>query len=134
MSNRPHILLVDDDEDMLFIMKEILEELCYKNRVDTVLDGQEALLFLRKLPPFQSAASAMLVLLDLNMPHTNGFDVLNEMQNDRELKEIPVVVFTASLREEDRTRALSSGARNFVTKPMSYQELTEALRRICCKD
>jgi CheY-like chemotaxis protein len=61
-----------------------------------------------------------LILLDINLPKVDGWEVLQEIQRDETLRAIPVIVCSASPRKEDRERALSGGARRYVVKPAKF--------------
>jgi DNA-binding response OmpR family regulator len=71
-----------------------------------------------------------LILLDLRMPERDGWSVLEEVKSDMELMAIPVVVFTASVAESQREKALRMGAANYLVKPMSAASLNEAVTHI----
>ena len=71
-----------------------------------------------------------LVILDINMPRKNGFEVLEELKNDPKLKQIPVIMLSCSERQEDINRAYQMGAAAYFTKPMTletYLGLAQAL-------
>jgi CheY-like chemotaxis protein len=74
---------------------------------------------------YQTAQVPGLVLLDINMPRKNGFEVLAEMKADPALRSIPVVMFSSSERQEDITRSYEVGAASYVPKPSDFQGLLE---------
>ena len=69
-----------------------------------------------------------LILLDLNMPKKDGREALAEIKADPQLRSIPVVILTTSKAEEDILRSYDLGVNSYITKPVSFQGLAEALR------
>ena len=90
-------------------------------------DGDVALGYLRQEYEFKNAQRPDFILLDLNMPKKNGFEVLEEVKSDANLRAIPVIVFTTSAHECDVAKAYENGASGFVTKPSDFDELQSAL-------
>src|SRR5580765_2808369 len=95
------ILVVDDNEDDVLLLRESFRELPHVSLTHAVHDGEQALAFLRREGEFASAVRPGLVLLDINMPKKNGFEVLAEMKDDPDLRAIPVVMLTTSNRDAD---------------------------------
>ncbi len=118
-----NILVVDDNEDDVLLLEESLRGHPAVNLLDSVRDGDAALAYLRREGPYSSAPRPGLVLLDINMPKRNGFEVLYEIKRDPELRSIPVVMLTTSNRDADVLTAYSGGACSFVTKPVSFDQL-----------
>lgn len=130
-SNAPHteparILLVEDDPADILMTRKALERSKIAVALDVVEDGEAALAFLQKEPPYEDAATPDLVLLDLNLPKLNGHEVLERMRADERLKLIPVVVLTTSEANRDIAETYAKGANCFVTKPVGL----EAFRKI----
>lgn len=123
------ILLVDDNDDDILLLEESLSESKFVNLLHVVRDGEEALKYLRREGPFHDAVLPGLVLLDINMPRMNGFDVLSAMKADPALRTIPVVMLTTSTRDEDVVRSYDSGACSFVSKPVNFDKLKNVLRQ-----
>jgi CheY-like chemotaxis protein len=117
------ILVVDDNDDDVLLLQESLRDEPAVNLLHAVHDGEEAMAFLRREGPFAAAPRPGLVLLDINMPKMNGFEVLQIMKADPLLRAIPVVILTTSNREADILTAYSGGACSFVTKPVSFDRL-----------
>jgi two-component system, chemotaxis family, response regulator Rcp1 len=117
------ILVVDDNEDDVILLEESLKDQSAVRLVHTARDGVEALAYLRRQGEFADAMRPALVLLDINMPRKNGFEVLSEMKEDPNLKSIPVVMLTTSHREADILNAYSIGACSFVSKPVNLDRL-----------
>jgi CheY-like chemotaxis protein len=124
-----HVLMVDDNDDDVLMIREAMEEAKVIHLVQTVSDGEQALGYLRRLGPFQNAIRPDLILLDINMPKKSGFEVLQEMKTDRELCIIPVVMLTTSLRDEDIARSYAKGASSYLAKPTSFQDLQQLVNQ-----
>ncbi len=111
MSARPRILIVDDDEDIRLLVRELLERAGYT--VDEAENGKTALRHL-----FSNAPA--LVLLDVTMPEMDGYQTLERI---RDLSDVPVIMLTARTQELEKVRGLSAGADDYVAKPFGRQEL-----------
>lgn len=125
------ILIADDDEEDCMLAREALEECRLANPVFFVGDGEELLAFLRREGKFaQPGASPRpgLILLDLQMPRKNGLEALAEIKADPALRQIPVVVLTTSRANHDIFRSYDLGVNSFVTKPVTFQGLVDAMR------
>lgn len=118
-----HVLVVDDNEDDVILLRESFRDEPFVNLLHVVRDGEEALAYLRREGDFSTAARPGLVLMDINMPRKNGFEVLNAMKSDPLLRGIPVVMLTTSRREADIRQAYNDGACSFVTKPVNFDRL-----------
>jgi CheY-like chemotaxis protein len=95
-----------------------------------VRDGEEVLLYLKGEPPFanrQEYPFPRILVLDLKMPRMGGLDVLAWLQGRPEARILPVVVLTESVYKPDIVAAYQLGARTFISKPVSIQELKAAL-------
>lgn len=124
------ILMADDDEDDRLMTRDALQEIKIPNDVRFVEDGVELLEYLRHQGKYQSVASAPrpeLILLDLNMPRKGGHEVLKEIKSDESLRKIPVVVLTTSEAEEDIVATYDLGANSYITKPVRFDGLVEAM-------
>ena len=119
------ILVVDDNDDDVLLLRESLRDQPAVNVLHAVRDGEEAMAFLRRQAPFTDAPRPGLVLLDINMPKMNGFEVLHEMKIDPLLRAIPVVMLTTSNREADVLTAYTGGACSYVSKPVSFDRLKQ---------
>ena len=93
--------------------------------------GEQALSFLQKQGQYKVARTPNLVLLDLNMPRVDGWGVLHEMRQSPSLRDIPVVVLTASPSAKDKERAEKLGARRFMTKPSNFDSLVQEMKSVC---
>jgi len=124
------VLLVEDDLADVLMVQEALADW----RVPTVLhiasDGVEATAFLRREGIHADAPRPAFVLLDLNMPRKDGFEVLAEIKNDADLRVIPIIVFSTSESAEHVRRSYSSHANAYVVKPSGYEEFAQVVRDI----
>lgn len=126
LSGRPvEILLVEDNPGDVRLILEALRAGKLSNSLHVARDGVEALEFLRRRGSFAAAPRPDLILLDLNLPKKSGPEVLVEIKGDPKLRQIPVIVLTASGAEEDVVRAYQLNANCYVRKPL---ELDDFLR------
>jgi two-component system, chemotaxis family, response regulator Rcp1 len=132
MEARPgrDILLVEDSASDVFLTQEAFKEVGPPVNLHVVSDGVEALSYLRREGPYQTAPRPNLVLLDLNMPRKDGRDVLAEVKNDEALKDIPVVVLTTSSAEADLRKSYSLHANCYITKSTDFKRFKEAIRML----
>ncbi|MBI3863761.1 MAG: response regulator [Planctomycetia bacterium] len=123
------ILLVDDNEDDVVLLAESFKDSRFLNLLHVVHDGAEALAYLRREGQYKSARAPGLILLDINMPKMNGFEVLQCIKADPHLRTIPVVMLTTSTRDEDVARSYDGGACSFVSKPVNLEKLKEVIKQ-----
>ena len=116
------ILLADDNEDDVFVIRKAFEEVKLLNGMDVVNDGEEVLAYLRRQGPYHDAQLPGLVLLDIRMPKKDGFEVLKEIKSDPALKHLPVIILTTSKQEEDVVKSYAYGACSFITKPVGFEQ------------
>jgi CheY-like chemotaxis protein len=124
------VLLVEDDPGDVLMTREAFEEHKVGNRLNVVSDGVDALAYLRKEEPYQSAVRPDLILLDLNLPKRDGREVLEEIKNDSSLRQIPVVVLTTSQADEDVLRSYQLHANAYVTKPVDFDRFVRVVKQI----
>jgi CheY-like chemotaxis protein len=127
------ILLADDDEDDRELTREALEQARLVNDLQSVVDGQDLMDYLRRDGAYADPAVATprpgMILLDLNMPRKDGREALAEIKADPALRGIPVVVLTTSKAEEDIFRTYDLGVSGFITKPVTFAGLVEVMRQ-----
>jgi len=117
MTSRPvEILLVEDNEDDAIIIQEVFADMRWATLTHVVRDGEEALDYLRRQGQYQVVRRPDIVLLDINMPKKNGFEVLEAMKKDPRLQALPVIMLTTSHREEDVVRSYATGACSYIHK------------------
>jgi len=129
--NRPvEVLIVEDNEADVHLTLTALRDATVPNRVNVVGDGEEALCYLKKKGSYATAARPDVVLLDLNLPKKNGFEVLAEMKSDLHLKNIPVMIVSGSGREADIARAYDLQVAAYLVKPLDVDDYFSAIRAL----
>ena len=124
------VLLVEDDAGDVLMTREAFEHYKIQNRLHVVSDGEQAMQFLRRAGEFTGAPRPSLILLDLNLPRRNGLEVLAELKADPDLLTIPVVIFSTSQAETDIVASYQLHANAYITKPVSFDRFTEAIRQV----
>ncbi|MHB8100896.1 MAG: response regulator [Methanosarcina sp.] len=124
------ILLVEDNEGDIGLIEEVFEEAKIRNNIHVAEDGEEAILFLRGEGKFSGSPRPDIILLDLNLPKKDGREVLREIKEDNNLKNIPVVVLTTSRAEKDILRSYELHANAYVTKPLDFDHLIKVVKSI----
>ncbi len=115
---RLRVLLVEDDEDHVFLVRRALGDLeRVAVTVEVASNGEQALEQLGRAR-FDPGSLPHLILLDLRIPRVDGLEVLRRIRTDVALQALPVVVLTSSERDDDREGALRLGATWFVCKPI----------------
>jgi CheY-like chemotaxis protein len=124
--------MADDDEDDRELTREALQNARLANQMRFAVDGQDLMDYLRRdgqySDPAVDAPRPGIILLDLNMPKKDGREALAEIKSDPNLRTIPVVVLTTSKDEEDIFRTYDLGVNSFITKPVTFAGLVEAMR------
>ena len=127
---KANVLLVEDNAADIRLTKEVLQKRRIVGSLDVVRDGVEAIDFLKKRGKYSNVNTPNLILLDLNLPKRNGFEVLEEIKQDEELKRIPVVILTVSDANEDIIKAYSLHANCYVIKPLEMKEFYRIINSI----
>lgn len=123
MASKHNLLVIDDDEIIWVLIKDMLQELQLVKEIQTFSDGESALAFLRELP---QASPLPLIVLDLNLPYLDGFEFLDLFAAEflPHHPDAQVYILTTSVREADRQRARSYAfVRDFISKPMKIERL-----------
>jgi CheY-like chemotaxis protein len=124
------ILMIDDNPADVELVRETFQEKMSDSVLNVARDGGEALLYLRRAGRYRGAARPDLILLDLNMPGMNGFDVLHEIRRDNELCCIPVVILTSSTAQVDIDRGYQSKANAYLSKPAGLDQFSDLVRTL----
>ncbi len=126
------ILLVEDDPGHTRLIEKNLRRANIKNEIAFATNGQEALdyLFCEGTYANSKHASHLLVMLDLNMPVLDGYQVLERMKKDERTKRIPVVILTTTDDHREVRRCYELGCNVYITKPVDYDQFSEAIRKL----
>ena len=125
------ILCADDDPEDRMLLLDAWKESRVANDLHMVEDGEQLMDYLNRRGTYAGLAGQPLpgmILLDLNMPRKDGREALREIKSNPELRRIPVIVLTTSKAEEDIIRSYNLGANSYITKPVTFQGLVDAMR------
>ena len=127
------ILLADDDLDDCLLIKDALVEARLANDLHFVHDGEELLDYLCRRGQYTEPINSPrpgLILLDLNMPKKDGREALQEIKAVPQLRQIPIVVLTTSKAEEEIYRSYDLGANSFISKPVTFATMVDAMKTL----
>jgi CheY-like chemotaxis protein len=126
------ILLVEDDLGHARLIEKNLRRANLTNRIDHVTDGQQAVDYLFGEGEYANREhpSPLLVLLDLNMPVLDGYQVLKRMKSNERTKRIPVIILTTTDDVREVARCYELGCNVYITKPVDYDQFSEAMRKL----
>jgi len=126
------ILLVEDDPGHARLIEKNLRRSKISNEIITVSDGQRALDYLLGEGRYagHERPSLLLVLLDLNLPVLDGYQVLQRMKADERTKRIPVIILTTTDDAREVARCYELGCNVYVTKPVDYEQFSEAVCKL----
>lgn len=122
-----HIVLIDDDSDDFNVLAFILEDIKANVRITSLSDTED---FIEKL----KTDMPDMIFLDLAIPKKSGFECLQEISRDEQLKFIPVVVYTGSRNAQEVAKAYQLGASLYVQKPSSYSEFVRTMEKTLSLD
>jgi CheY-like chemotaxis protein len=115
------IVVVDDTKHLARGLAEVLEMEGFETRF--AFDGIEALIVMRTFVP-------NLVVTDLRMPKMDGFELIDAIRNDQDLKGVPIIAITASIGPERKAQVIEIGANLFVKKPFNDEQLLEVIKTL----
>ena len=127
------ILLVEDNADDELLTLRALKNNNIRNEVVVARDGVEALEYVwgdGKPQEHSRGRLPEVVLLDLNLPKLDGFEVLRRLRADERTRLVPVVILTSSNEERDRMAGYNLGANSYVRKPVDFEQFSEAARQL----
>ncbi len=130
--NRLSILYVEDEQTDVELLRTMLADVGLSDavRLSSVEDGDQALAYLNREPPYEKAASPDFMLMDLNTPKTDGRALLKEIKCSDRLRRLPVVIFSTSGSPTDVDGAFTLGASMFLVKPMTIDAYRSLLRSL----
>lgn len=119
------ILLVEDDNDDIELLRDALEQQSLRFSMSVVREGDKVLPFLNSAPVLPDV-----IVLDFNLPKLHGREILAAIKEDPMLRSIPLMVLTTSASQDDMRYAFAMGATKFVTKPSTVQGFTNTVAAI----
>jgi chemotaxis family two-component system response regulator Rcp1 len=124
------ILLVEDNPGDRRLIKEALKDSKIYNTLNSVDDGRAALHYLKKEGEYADAPTPDMILLDLDLPHISGREVLEEVKKDKALKHIPIVVLTVSQSEQDVINSYDMHVNAYIKKPLDLDQFVKVITTI----
>ncbi len=124
-ASKKTIIVVDDDQELVTIVRAILEHEGFNVRCAN--SGQQLFAGLEKEKPD-------LIILDIMMPEMDGWEVLRRLKGDRETSSIPVILLTAKVKYEDLLTGYKMGANHYITKPYTRNQLMTSINRLLSGD
>jgi CheY-like chemotaxis protein len=128
-----HILLAEDNDGDVFLVRRALEKQGLICQLDVVHNGEEALRLLEAAEDGPTADAPELILLDLNLPRIDGSEILARLRKTRTFSRTPVIILTSSDSPRDRDLAMSLGANSYFRKPMdlrSFMQLGQVIENV----
>ncbi len=129
-SQQHPLLLVEDDDNDVLLIKRAFKKAKMANPVDVVSDGEAAIAYLSRIAPYEDRPIPELVLLDLKLPRKSGHEVLQWIREQPRFRFLPVVVLSSSREREDVERAYALGANSYLVKPPSFEALIEMVQTL----
>ncbi len=124
------VLLVEDNEGDVRLVKEAFNESKIDKVFSVAKDGEEALNYLYRRGKYADSVRPDIILLDINLPKKNGFEVLESIKKDDDLKRIPVIMLSSSSSEDHISKSYDLSANCYVTKPVDFDEYTQTVKTI----
>lgn len=124
------ILLVEDNSSDAYLIKELFTRTTHGPRIHWVVDGHHALDYIYQRRQYEGVKRPDIILLDLNLPRINGYEVLKELKSNPPFAGIPIVILTTSRNPLDHTQCAALGADMCLSKPHAIKEYEELVRRL----
>jgi len=125
-----HVLLIEDNQDHALLTRKVLGQCEEVASINVIGDGESALAFVSRTADGDDDERPDLILLDVNLPRADGFQVLREIKSSDRLAFVPVILLTTSAREEEIAKGYRLGANSYVTKPVQFDEFARKIRLI----
>ncbi len=134
MSNSTNtILIVEDDPNDILLIKRAFQKASVRNPLQTVSNGEEAVMYLLGQGKYEDKSlypTPSLLLVDLKIPRKSGFEVIEWIKKQPQLKKLLVVILTSSKETHDIDRAYDLGANSYLVKPVTFKELEGMVKRL----
>ena len=125
-----NILLVEDNPGDIRLIKEVLGSESRYGNINIAENGVKAMEYLRREGEYKNVSQPDFIILDLNLPGKNGFEILNEIKRDNDLKIIPVLVMTTSQSDKDILESYNLHANCYITKPFEFDRFKKVMKSI----
>ncbi|WP_426359318.1 response regulator [Pseudocolwellia sp. HL-MZ19] len=126
-------LMVEDNIDHAELMLDAFHEFNVKNAIDHVMDGEQAIVYLKNLPPYEDKerySRPDIIFLDIRMPRQGGIETLKIIKKDTDLQDIPVVMISTSTTGPEIKECYRLGASGYVTKPLQFEEFSNKMAEL----
>lgn len=127
--NRFKLLLVEDNEADVVLIRESLRIITGDPEIICVNDGEMAIRYLSGDNQKEPEARPNIILLDINLPRKSGHEVLQFIRNNSELKHMPVIMLSTSGTNKDILDSYCNGANSYIIKPMDLNEFIESMKQ-----
>jgi len=124
------ILLVEDNKGDIGLITEFFSDAKVITNIHIAEDGEEAIHFLCDKDQFLGSSLPDIIILDWNLPKKDGSEVLKEIKENNNLKNIPVIILTTSSAEKDLIRAYNLHANAYIVKPLDFEEFMKIIKSI----
>lgn len=124
------VLLVEDNDNDVELTRLGFKHAKFAVNLHHVADGEECMAFLRKEGQYANAPIPDVVLLDLNMPRMDGYEVLEEINHDEGLSSLPVLVMTSSDADTDIIKSYKLHCSSYIVKPVGFDNFAKAIQSI----
>jgi CheY-like chemotaxis protein len=124
------ILLVEDNKGDIGLITEFFSDAKVITNIHIAEDGEEAIRFLCSKDKFLGSTLPDIIILDLNLPKKDGREVLKEIKENDDLKNIPVIILTTSSAEKDILRVYDLHANAYIVKPLDFDEFMKVIKSI----
>jgi DNA-binding response OmpR family regulator len=125
MEKNIHILLIEDDQDDIDLLREALKDNKVSHSIDILSDGSLVAPYLHTCNSYPDV-----IILDFNLPKVHGREILKMFKNTSNFTDIPLIILTTSSAKEDVEYSISNGASRFMTKPSSVKEIRDMVNAI----
>ena len=124
------VLLMEDDPGDVELIREALNDSKIPLDISHVPNGEEGMRYLHREGTYDAAKRPDFILLDLNMPRMNGWEVLEAIKKDTDLRTIPVIILTTSDAEKDVLSSYHLGANCYLKKPLGFDDFLNVVRGV----
>ena len=124
------VVLIEDDEGHANLINRNLQRAGVLNPITRLRDGREALTYFFGSDAHTQPLDRTVVVLDLNLPDVDGFEILGRLKTDETTRRIPVIVLTTTDNPRDIDRCYALGCNAFMTKPVGYNDFSEAIQKL----